>query len=73
MGAYFVGTFWGTHKLCPKISPKKTVEGAVGGVVVSLLSALAAAWLYQVLSLGDTASVCYWQIAVLALVGRRCP
>lgn len=69
MGAYFVGTFWGTHKLCPKISPKKTVEGAVGGVVVSLLSALAAAWLYQVLSLGDTASVCYWQIAVLALVG----
>ncbi len=41
----------------------------MGGVVVSLLSALAAAWLYQVLSLGDTASVCYWQIAVLALVG----
>lgn len=32
-GAFFVGTFLGKHKLCPEISPKKTVEGLVGGVV----------------------------------------
>ncbi len=31
--AYFVGTFFGKHKLCPDISPKKTVEGAFGGVL----------------------------------------
>ncbi len=36
-GAYFVGCFLGKHKLCPEISPKKTVEGAFGGVAGSLL------------------------------------
>ena len=28
-GAYFVGTFFGKHKMCPAISPKKTWEGFV--------------------------------------------
>ena len=32
-GAYFVGTSMGKRKLCPEISPNKTVEGAVGGVI----------------------------------------
>lgn len=31
--AYFTGFFLGRKKLCPKISPKKTVEGAIGGIV----------------------------------------
>jgi phosphatidate cytidylyltransferase len=39
--AYFTGMLIGKHKLCPDLSPKKTVEGAVGGVIGSaLLSAL---------------------------------
>jgi phosphatidate cytidylyltransferase len=35
--AYFTGMAIGRHKLCPQISPKKTVEGAVGGVLGSVL------------------------------------
>ena len=37
-GAYFAGVTLGKHKLCPTISPKKTVEGAVGGIVLSLIA-----------------------------------
>ncbi len=43
--AYFTGMLLGRHKLCPNISPKKTVEGAVGGVIFCVL----AFWGYGVL------------------------
>ncbi len=33
--AYFTGMIFGRHKLCPRLSPKKTIEGAVGGVLGS--------------------------------------
>ncbi len=46
-GAYFVGTFLGKHKMCPEISPKKTWEGFVGGIVTSGVSALIMCYVYE--------------------------
>ncbi|MBM3383314.1 MAG: hypothetical protein FJY29_12890 [Betaproteobacteria bacterium] len=40
VGAYFVGRFLGKRKLIPKVSPKKTVEGALGGLFFSAVTGL---------------------------------
>ena len=45
-GAFFVGIFWGKRKLAPKISPKKTLEGAIGGVIISMISQVIIALIY---------------------------
>jgi phosphatidate cytidylyltransferase len=43
IGAYAVGRAIGRHKLIPSVSPGKTIEGAVGGLLASML----VAWLYM--------------------------
>lgn len=46
-GAYFVGLWFGHHKLAPVISPNKTIEGVLGGLAFSLVSVLIYAVILQ--------------------------
>jgi len=39
VGAYFFGRYFGAHQLIPRISPKKSIEGAIGGFLCSFLGA----------------------------------
>ena len=46
-GAYFTGVFLGKHKMAPVISPKKTWEGFIGGMVFSALAVLLVSIIYK--------------------------
>lgn len=48
-GGFFIGAAFGKKKLCPSISPKKTVEGAFGGILFSVISALLLGLIFQFL------------------------
>lgn len=50
--AYFVGKYFGKHKLT-KISPKKTVEGALGGMILAPILTVAMLGFFQMMNLGQ--------------------
>jgi phosphatidate cytidylyltransferase len=64
-GAYFIGCKFGKHKLIPDVSPNKSVEGAIGGILVSIV--LNVLYGFVVSSLGG-AKVEYLSLALLGLV-----
>lgn len=67
-GAYFAGSFFGKHKLCPTISPKKTVEGFVGGWIFCVIITLGFAFACDMWVFPETVTPIYWQIGMLAFI-----
>ena len=69
MGAYFVGVTCGKHKLCPEISPKKTVEGAIGGIVSSVIVALILIFAFDMTSKLAVTLILTVPFCILGMVG----
>lgn len=66
VAAYYIGSNLGRRPLAPSVSPKKTVEGAIGGIAGALVAAFVArAWFMYRLSVGD----CIVLGITLAVVG----
>lgn len=66
-GAYFIGTFFGKTKLSPKISPNKTVEGAIGGIVIGTISSLLIGWIFQTF-IYSTININYLILLIIGVV-----
>ena len=62
-GAYAFGRMFGKHKLIPSVSPSKTVEGAVGGLVVATLGT----WLYVTFLLKPFAHLSLTSMGIVVL------
>lgn len=65
-GAYFIGKLFGKHKLAPDISPKKTVEGSVGGILFAIIGCLI---LGAVAQFGFQMQANYLLLVVIGLLG----
>jgi phosphatidate cytidylyltransferase len=64
-GAFFVGRRWGKRKLASSISPRKTWEGAIGG----LLSGIAGAFIvFAILNVFSPLPLSYWQLILLGFL-----
>jgi phosphatidate cytidylyltransferase len=66
-GAYFVGRAIGRHNLSPRLSPKKTWEGYLGGIVVGTIGTALLAAIFGALA-GPDSVITVWRGAVLGFV-----
>lgn len=62
VGCYYAGTKFGRHKLAPVISPNKTIEGSIGGIICAMTGALITG---AVINYGFNIEL-HWYIALLA-------
>jgi phosphatidate cytidylyltransferase len=73
VGAYFVGRLWGKRQLAPLLSPKKTIEGALAGLVCALLVGFLMSYLGKKSSQGSfdlAIGESLWLSALLSISGQ---
>lgn len=63
--AYFSGKFLGKHKLCPNVSPNKTIEGAVGGVIGAIVMNLILFFVFDKFFF-TVHTLAWWQIIIIS-------
>ncbi len=70
-GGYFIGRFFGKHKFAPNISPKKTVEGCIGALVLAPVGCLIVGLIYSAIQVnsGTPVVIDYVWLTVISLVG----
>ena len=65
--AYFVGRKFGKHKLCPEISPKKTVEGAIGGIIGEVILNTVLFFVFDKFFF-SIHTIEWWQIVIISII-----
>ncbi len=68
-GAYFFGKIFGKNKLCPEISPKKTIEGFIGGIVTCVISMVLIAFIFNNFIFSQKQQINYISVILLGLIG----
>lgn len=68
-GAYFAGSMWGKHKLCPEISPKKTIEGVVGGFVLNITAMLVFGYIFHAIYYQYSVNISYLSLFLIGFFG----
>ncbi len=65
--AYFTGRAFGKHKLCPNVSPNKTIEGAVGGVIGCVVASIIMFFIFDKFFF-TVHTLAWWQIIIISAV-----